>query len=83
MESNVKMGIFTAFETKPNTFNLHAELDFYPMANALSNHCTVAWVTRPERSKGAKDEVKQARRAQSRPEGPPARSWALKGHLNF
>ena len=31
---------------------------------------TAAWVTRPERPKGAKDEVKQARRAQSRPEGP-------------
>ena len=30
------------------------------MANALSNHCTA---TRPERPKGAKDEVKQARRA--------------------
>ena len=30
------------------------------MANALSNHCTIAWVTRPERLKGAKDEVKQA-----------------------
>ena len=27
-----------------------------------------AWVTRPERPKGAKDEVK-------RPEGPPIRSW--------
>ena len=33
-----------------------------------------AWVTRPERPKGAKDEVKQARRAQSRPKGPQARS---------
>ena len=33
--------------------------------NALSNHCTVAWVTRPERLKGMKDEVKQARRASS------------------
>ena len=32
-----------------------------------------AWVTRPERPKGAKDEVKDARRAQSRPEGPPTR----------
>ena len=31
-----------------------------------------AWVTRPERPKGVKDEVKQARRAKSRPEGPPA-----------
>ena len=34
----------------------------------------VAWVTRPERPKGVKDEVKQARRAQSRPEGPQTRS---------
>ena len=30
------------------------------MANTLSNDRTIAWVTRPE---GAKDEVKQARRA--------------------
>ena len=28
-----------------------------------SHHCTVAWVTRPERPKGAKDEAKPARRA--------------------
>ena len=28
--------------------------------------CVHAWVTRPERPKGAKDEVKQARRVQSR-----------------
>ena len=34
----------------------------------LFHHCTVAWVTRPERPKGAKDEVKQAQRAKSRPE---------------
>ena len=40
---------------------------------------TSAWVTRPERPKGAKDEVKQARRAQSRPEGPQARSRAPEG----
>ena len=40
---------------------------------------TAAWVTRPERPKGAKDEVKQARRAQSRPEGPQARSRAPEG----
>ena len=33
------------------------------MANVLSNHCTTAWVTQPERQKGAKNEVKQARRA--------------------
>ena len=38
-----------------------------------------AWVTRPERPKGVKAEVKQARRAQSRPEGPPARSRAPEG----
>ena len=29
----------------------------------LSHHCTVAWVTRPERPKGVKDVIKQARRA--------------------
>ena len=40
---------------------------------------TSAWVTRPECPKGAKDEVKQARRAQSRPEGPQARSWGPTG----
>ena len=40
---------------------------------------TVAWVTRPERPKGAKDEVNQARRAQSRPEGPQPRSWGPEG----
>ena len=44
------------------------------MANALCNHCTVAWVTRPERPKGAKDKVKQARRAQR---GPQARSLVM------
>ena len=38
-----------------------------------------AWVTRPERPKGVKDEVKQARRVKSRPEGPPARSRAPEG----
>merc|ERR1712051_807166 len=41
--------------------------------------CVHAWVTRPESPKGAKDEVKQARRAQSRPEGPQARSRAPEG----
>ena len=51
----------------------------YPQADTLSNHHTVAWVTRPERPKGAKDEVKQARRAQSRPEGPQARSRGPEG----
>ena len=40
---------------------------------------TSAWIARPERPKGVKDEVKQARRAQSRPEGPPARSRAPEG----
>ena len=29
----------------------------------LAHHCTVAWVTRPERPKGVKDVIKQARRA--------------------
>ena len=38
-----------------------------------------AWVTRPERQKGVKDKVKQARRAKSWPEGPPARSRAPEG----
>ena len=32
--------------------------------NILSHHCTVAWVTRPERLKGVMDVIKQARRAQ-------------------
>ena len=35
---------------------------FFYFSNALSNHCTVVWVTRPERPNGVKDEVKQARR---------------------
>ena len=53
---------------------------FLDFSNALSNqYCTVAWVTRPKRPKGVKDEVKQARRAQSRPKGPPARSRAPEG----
>ena len=68
-------------------------LPYYPTPrNALS----VGWlvghvfyphltrtVTRPERPKGAKDEVKQARRAQSRPIGPQTRSWGPEGPLNF
>ena len=49
----------------------------------LTNDRIVAWVTRPERPKGAKDEVKQARRAQSRPEGPLPRSRAPEGPLDF
>ena len=36
---------------------------FLDFSNTISNHCTVAWVKRPERPKGVKDEVKQARRA--------------------
>ena len=35
--------------------------DDVPMT--LSNDCIVAWVTRPERPKGAKDKVKPAQRA--------------------
>ena len=37
------------------------------------------WVTRPERPEGAKDEVKQARRAKSRAEGPPTRGRGPEG----
>ena len=37
----------------------------YPRAYTLSNDRIVAWVTRPERPKGAMDEVKQAQRAAS------------------
>ena len=33
----------------------------------------------PERPKGAKDEVKEARRAKRRPEGPQTRSWGPEG----
>ena len=36
----------------------------------LSHHCTVAWVTRPERPKGVKDVIKQARRAAAQKSGP-------------
>ena len=35
------------------------------------------WVTRPEHPKGAKGEVKEARRAKSRPEGPQTRTSSL------
>ena len=35
----------------------------------LSHHCTVAWVTRPERPKGVKDVIKQARRAAAQKSG--------------
>ena len=44
--------------------------DFLVFSNALSHHCTVAWVTRPERPKGVRDEVKQAWRATSQKSGP-------------
>ena len=36
------------------------EICFQKMSNAL-HHRTVAWVTRPERPKGVKDVIKQAR----------------------
>ena len=42
---------------------------FLDFSNALSNHCNVAWVTRPERTKGVKDEVKQV------PSRPEVRPW--------
>ena len=45
----------------------------------LFHHCTVAWVTRPERQKAVKDVIKQTRRAQSRPEGPQPRSRGPEG----
>ena len=46
--------------------DLSTKISNVPMT--LSNDHIIAWVTRPERLKGAKDEVK-------RPKGPPARSW--------
>ena len=52
-------------------------------SNALSHHCTDAWVTRPERPKGVKDVIKQAGRAQSRPEGRQPRSRRLLVYYNF
>ena len=33
---------------------------FLYFSNALSNNCTVAWVTRPQRPKVVKDVIKQA-----------------------
>ena len=39
------------------------------LLDAPSHHCTVAWVTRPERPKGAKDEVKQALGPNAGPKG--------------
>ena len=59
------------------------QVTHYPIADALSNHCTVAWVTRPECPKGVKVVIKQARRAQSRPKGPLPRSRAPEGPLDF
>ena len=49
----------------------------YIMDTSIMDICimdTSAWVTRPERPKGAKDEVREARRAADwklGPEGPP------------
>ena len=50
----------------------------YSETSKLVYPCYVsfAWVTRPERPKGLKDEVKG-------PEGPPARSWAPEETLDF
>ena len=39
-------------------------------SNALSHHCTDAWVTRPERPKGVKNVIKQARSAATKKSGP-------------
>ena len=33
---------------------------FWNFFNTLYHHCTVAWVTRPERPKGVKEVIKQA-----------------------
>ena len=57
-ESGIIGGVKTTGNIKKNDNNknkLHKE--------ALSNHFANAWVTRPERPKGVKDAVKQARRA--------------------
>ena len=48
---------------------------FHTMINSWDKFIYLTWVTRSERPKGAKDEVKQARRAKSRPEGPPT-TWS-------
>ena len=45
--------------------------DFFYFSNALSHHCTVAWVTGPECPKGVKDVIKQARRAATATRGAP------------
>ena len=44
-----------------------------------ASRCNGAWVTRPERPKGLKDVIKQARRAQSRPKGPQPKSLGPEG----
>ena len=49
-------------------------------SNALSHHCTVAWVTRPERPKGVKEGIKQA---QSNLEVGPRRAPRLLVFFNF
>ena len=46
--------------------------DVSPCYGVVPCYVTFAWVTRPERPEGAKDEVK-------RPEGPPARSRVPEG----
>ena len=53
-----------ADRTLRNFKNCKLKLPFLDFYNALSNHCTVAWVKQTEHPKGVKDEVKQARRAQ-------------------
>ena len=51
----------------------HEYIEVHKEVSVLVNF---AWVTRPERLKGAKDEVK-------RPEGPSTRSRGPKGPLDF
>ena len=57
----ISFALFVLFFTPSNAHHAHA-------------HHIIAWVTRPERPKGAKDEVKLAWT-----EGPPTRSWGPEG----
>ena len=58
---------------------LNFSVIFLDFSNALSNDCTTAWVTWPERPKGMKDVIEQARRAQSHKSGPggPLDFWYI------
>ena len=62
-KSKKKKKIKQISKPKIKTKNLNKKTQKQHISNALSHHCIDAWVTRPERPKGVKDVIKQARRA--------------------